>query len=165
MKKYFIALICTLLLSACGFHLRGMAVAPKWLSNVAIMSPMENTEMVARLKSQLESYKIYVNPNPEHASYWLVLNQEAFQQKIISVGASTNSRQYQLTLLVSFTVQTKTGKIILPEQQVQVTRQFTANNNRILGSDYEESLITKEMRQEAASQVIKRISAQNYYAN
>lgn len=165
MKKHLIPLICTLLLSACGFHLRGMTVAPKWLDNVAIMSPIEHTEFISILKSQFESYKIYVNPNPEHATYWLALNQVAFQQKIISVGSSTNSRQYQLTMLVNFTVQTKKGKIIQPEQQVQVTRQFTANNNRILGSNYEESLITKEMRQEAASQVLKRISAQNYHAN
>lgn len=157
-------LISICMLSACGFHLRGMIDVPSWLTDVAIVSPVNNPEFTSRLKAQLEAYKISVNPDPASATYWLVLNQAEFNQQIVSIGASTNPRQYHLSLLIGFTIQTKNGKIIQPQKNIQINRQFTSNNDRILGSDFEQTVIVNEMRQEAVNQVINRIPKQ-YHAN
>ncbi|MFA6303562.1 MAG: LPS assembly lipoprotein LptE [Legionella sp.] len=157
MKRAFIPLSLILLLSACGFHLRGMIDIPRWLNNVAIISPSPNPAFVTRLQRQLEAYKIDVNPDPGQADYWIILNRIEFRQQIVSIGSSTNPRQYQLSLLVGFTVQKRNGKVLQAEKQVQVSRQFTSNNDRILGSDSEESIIVNEMRQDAVIQVLNRL--------
>ena len=162
MKKGLIPLVLALLLSACGFHLRGMVDVPKWLSDVAIITQNGNMELVSMLKSQLDSYNIHVNSEPESAHYWLVIKQVDYQQQIISVGASTNPRQYQLSLSISFSLQTRKGRVIMPDKTVQVMRQFTSNNNRILGSNEEERVLLSEMRQEAVNQMINRISRSNH---
>ena len=157
MKKIF-PIILVLLLSACGFHLRGLIDVPEWLDNVSIISKDGNKELVSLLKSQLEGYKVEVNPEPALAKYWLIINKITFQQQIVSVGASTNPRQYQLILTVEFMLQTSKGQIIKTPRTVAVSRQLTVNNDRILGSNEEETVLISEMRREAVIQIINRLS-------
>ena len=157
MKKVF-PIILALLLSACGFHLRGLIDVPEWLDNVSIISKDGNKELVSLLKSQLEGYKVEVNLEPALAKYWLIINKTNFQQQIVSVGASTNPRQYQLILTVEFMLQTSKGQIVKAPRSVAVSRQLTVNNDRILGSNEEETILISEMRREAVIQIINRLS-------
>ncbi|BCA95284.1 LPS-assembly lipoprotein LptE [Legionella antarctica] len=158
MKKKTFVFISVLLLSACGFHLRGLTDVPEWLDNVSIISRDGNKELVSILKSHLEGYKILVNPEPALAKYWLIINKTTFQQQIVSVGVSTNPRQYQLILTVEFMLQTSKGQILKAPRFVAVSRQLTVNNDRILGSNEEETVLISEMRREAAIQIINRLN-------
>ena len=160
MKRIYIPLLLTLFLTACGFHLRGLIDIPKWLTNVAIISNDGSKELASILKSQLEGYKIDVNPDPATANYWLIIDKTNFQQQIVSIGASTNPRQYQLILTIEFMLQTAKGQIIKPLRVVSVSRQLTVNNDRILGSNEEEAVLISEMRKEAVIQIINRLSKQ-----
>lgn len=158
MKVRLIPLMLALLLSACGFHLRGMIDIPKWLDNVAVISKDADKQFTPMLRSQLESYKIRINPEPMDAAYWIIIKRINLQQNIVSIGASTNPRQYQLILTVEFMLQTRKGEILKPARQVTVYRQLTVNNDRILGSNQEEALLINEMRQDAVIQIINRLS-------
>lgn len=157
-KKTLSLLLLTICLSACGFHLRGYVAVPEWLNNVALISQDGNGELLSLLKSQLESYKIEVNSEPSLANYWLVINKMGFKQQIVSVGSSTNPRQYQLILTVEFMLQSRKGQIIKPARMVTVSRQLTVNNDRILGSNEEETILVTEMKKEAIIQIINRLS-------
>ena len=156
--KYFITLLLVLLLSACGFHLRGIIDIPEWLNNVSIISRDGDKDLISKMKTQLEGYKIDVNPDPANAKYWLIINKSNVHQQIISIGASTNPRQYQLIMTTLFSLQTPKGQIIKAPKQVMVTRQLTVNNNRILGSNEEETILLNEMHQDTVIQILNRIS-------
>lgn len=158
MKKIIIPFIAALCLSACDFHLRGMVDIPTWLDNVSIISKGDNKELVDLLQSQLDGYHVKVNEDPAQAKYWIVINYVTLTQQIISIGASTNPRQYQLIMTVDFLLTTREGQIIKPPRKVFITRQFTVNNDRILGSNEEETLLVGEMRQDAVIQIINRLS-------
>lgn len=157
-NKYLFPLFIALLLSACGFHLRGMIDIPAWLERVAIISKEGNKELVELLQAQLEGYKIHVTEDLTQAKYWLVINYVTVNQQIISIGASTNPRQYQLMLTAEFLLKTPNGVLVKPARKIFITRQFTVNNDRILGSNEEEAMLINEMRQEAAVQIINRLS-------
>jgi LPS-assembly lipoprotein len=92
------------------------------------------------------------------AKYWLSIDFITLSQQIISIGASTNPRQYQLLMTVGFSLKTSKGEIIKPPRKVFVTRQFTANNDRVLGSNEEEALLINEMHHDAVVQIINRLS-------
>lgn len=158
MKKHLFSLILALLVTACGFHLRGAIDIPEWINNVSIISKDGDKELVAMLSTQLENYKIEVNPEPDQAKYWLVINKVTVQRQIVSIGASTNPRQYQLIMTVEFMLQTIKGQVIKAPRQIIVNRQLTVNNDRILGSNEEESILINEMRQDAIIQIINRLS-------
>jgi LPS-assembly lipoprotein len=144
-------------LSACGFHLRGISNIPKWLNHVAIVSENNDKQFVSILQSRLESAKIDVNTDPSLAQYWLIINEINLQQQIISVGASTNPRQYTLTLSVLFTLKTRKGETLKVPATINTFRQLTLNNDRILGSKDEESILIGEMKQDAVTQIIYQL--------
>jgi LPS-assembly lipoprotein len=155
----FLALLLPVLLTACGFHLRGINDLPEWLDNVAIISKDDsNRELVSKLKSLLEGYKIDVNPDTARAKYWLIIHDSGIQQQIISVGASTNPRQYQLIMVTQFSLQTPKGQVLKPPRRVSVSRQLTVNNDRILGSNDEENILVSEMRQDTVIQIVNRLN-------
>ncbi|CEG56699.1 LPS-assembly lipoprotein LptE [Legionella fallonii] len=156
--KSSVPLVLALLLSACGFHLRGLIDVPEWLNNVSIISKDGNKELISILKSQLEGYKIRVNPDPAFAKYWLIISNVNVHQQVVSIGASTNPRQYQLILTLVFTLQTSRGQVIKPPQYISVSRQLTVNSDRILGSNDEETILVNEMKKEAVLQIINRLS-------
>jgi LPS-assembly lipoprotein len=158
MKKSIIPFICCLFLCACGFHLRGMIDIPTWLESISIVAQDDNTVLAELIKTQLEGYKIKITDDLSQAKYWLVIDSSTLQQKIISIGASTNPRQYQLIMTTVFLMKTREGQLIKPAQKVVATRQLTVNNDRILGSNEEESLLVNEMRQDTAVQIINRLS-------
>jgi LPS-assembly lipoprotein len=158
MKKRLIPLMLAFLLSSCGFHLRGMMHIPIWLNNIAIIIKNNDKQLLSILKTRLEGYTIQVNPDPALAKYWLVINQEVVQRQIISVGSSTNPRQYTLLLTLEFMLQTSKGQIIKIPRTVSVTRQLTINNDRILGSTDEENILISEMKQDAVTQIINQLS-------
>lgn len=144
--------------TGCGFHLRGMINLPQWLDSVYIESPVQHSALKNRLINQLEDYNVQVSHTPAYANYWLTIESEQFQQQIASISSSTTPRQYQLIYNVSFKLIDAKGKELIASRQIVVSRQITINNDRILGSDYEESITKNEMRREAASLILSRIS-------
>lgn len=145
------------LLNGCGFHLRGLADKPSWLKQVAIVTESAHPGIESVLKDQLQAYNIGVTIYPTEASYWLIIERDFSQRQITSISASTTPRQYQLVYTVFFRMVSKKGKIIIPSAQVSITRQLTINNDRILSSDAEESLIQREMLRDASFQMINRL--------
>lgn len=166
MLKRLLLVTLTLLVASCGFHLRGMMEAPSWLRGIAISAEALDVELVSMLKSQLKHYKIEVYPDITKAPY-LLITQSRFEKRIISVGASTNPRQYQLLLTIELMLQSKNAEIIVPKRQLLVTRQLTVNNDRILGSNEEERILMNEMRQDALIQLcgILFSAKPTYHAN
>lgn len=161
-RSYLMYLVYTLTavlsLSACGFHLRGSMNIPKWFNNISIINPASDKELLAKLKLQLQRYHICISPNPASAKYWLIINNPQFHQQIISIGASTNPRQYQLIMRVTFLLKDNHGRIIIPEKQISISRQLTINSDRILGSNAEETTFITEMKQDAAIQILNLIT-------
>lgn len=150
-----------LVLTGCGFHLRGMIDMPPWLDKVAIVVQNANRNLSPLLKDQLQAYNIKVVDNPTDASYLLILESDGIQQQLTNVGASTAPRQYLLIYNVRFTLVKVKGAALIPSTQVFTSRQFTSNNDRILGSNSEEMLLGSEMRRDVIMQIINRISREN----
>lgn len=157
-KLFFSVMLYTLLLSGCGFHLRGMIEIPRWFTNVAIISQNAPRDLTTQLKEQLQAYHVNVSAYPDLANYWLIIENDNFQQQITSVSSSTTPRQYQLIYTVLFKLQARDGKEIIPSDQVVVTRQITINGDRILGSDEEEAITKNEMIRDAVTQILNRLS-------
>ncbi|MCE3045004.1 LPS assembly lipoprotein LptE [Legionella sp. 16cNR16C] len=156
-KRYFLA-VFIILLAGCGFKLRGTYEIPSWFNNVALINQGAQPDLHLQLKDQLQSYGIRVLPSAKGSSFMLILEKDTIQEQITSVGASTTPRQYQLIYTAVYSLIKTNGEPLLSSNQVTVTRQLTVNNNRILGSNAEETLIYSEMRRDAAMQIMNRIN-------
>lgn len=167
MRTRIIPFLLALLLCGCGFHLRGLMHVPNGMNAITISSNSGDLAFESLLKSQLASYKIRTPSNPKLAAYWLIINRLGFEQRMVSVGASTNPRQYQLILTLEFSLQSAKAKVVIPQKRVTISRLLTINNDRILGSNAEEHTLQNEMREEAIMQMLKIIftTTTNTHAN
>ncbi len=160
--QYPVVGLIILLLTSCGFHLRGMQDMPIWLDNIAIVIQNAHRDLEPRLAERLAGYHINVSTEPDLAKYWLIIESDAIQQRVTGISSSTTSRQYQLIYTVSFKLQAGRGKEIIPLTTVASTRQVTINNNRILGSNDEQATLQSEMRRDAAIQILARLASSHY---
>lgn len=155
-----VLLALSLLLTACGFKLRGFADVPIWLNNIALISEVpDNSSFIPVLTEQLKTNGIRINEDPGSAAYWLVILTIQQNEQISGVAASTTPRQYQLTLWVDFELKARQGAPIQKPVRVSATRTVTMNENRILGSNSETRLTVEEMQKDLAMQLINRLAA------
>lgn len=158
-RKYWLGIFSAiLLLTGCGFHLRGMLDMPRWLNQISIVNQSANRNLEPWLVEQLEAYHIQISDDAARAKYWLIIEHDDVQEQIKSISSSTTPRQYQLIYTVRFKLQRTRGAEIIPSTQVLVTRQVTINSDRILGSTGEAELLKSEMERDAAMQIIARLS-------
>jgi len=143
------------LLSACGFHLRGLSEFPTWLRpNVAIILEDKAHDWEVYLKPLLSAGDIKVTSDPKQAPFWLIIEKEKLVQNIASVSSSSTPRQYQLRYTVTFRLENNRGKTLIPSRSVVVNRPLTINNERILGSRNESEKLKLAMKRDAAIQII-----------
>ncbi|OGV31773.1 MAG: hypothetical protein A3E88_03795 [Legionellales bacterium RIFCSPHIGHO2_12_FULL_35_11] len=145
------------LLISCGFKLQGMTDMPKWFNYVTIVNQNMTADLQPIIKERLKAYKICVCSDIKKAKYLLILEEDNFSEQITSVSSSTTPRQYQMTYGVKYKVEEANGKDIIPTNSAVVTRQFTINSNRILGSDFEGDLLKREMYSDAVTQILDHI--------
>ena len=154
-RRHIIMLGLLLLLSACGFHLRGLNEFPTWLRpKVAIISEDDARDWEAYLKPLLSAGDITVTSDPKQAPFLLIIEKETLVQNISSVSSSSTPRQYQLIYTVIFRVENNQGKRLTPSRSIVVNRPLTINNERILGSRNESEKLKLAMKHDAAIQMI-----------
>ena len=145
-------------ISGCGFHLRGIQNKPRWLNTVAIINQTPDSYIEKSLRVVLDAYKIAVTENHTQADAWIILKGAGYTQTISSVGSGSNPRQYLLIYFIDYSIQKPNGDLIQNHTHLTVSRQLTINNNRVLGSDQEASLLIAEMRQEVIIKLLNRLN-------
>ena len=149
----------TMSLSHCGYHLRGMAPLPPSFQNIFIIAPKEAATLKYVLESELESYHVTVCQLDKQAHFEIVIDSVDFQRQVSNISSSTTPRQYQLIYTVKYHfIDTAQQHTVIPNGKLSSTRLVTMNNERLLGSNYEQDFFLKEMQEEIARQMISTIS-------
>lgn len=155
------SLLCLMfLLTSCGFHLRGLINLPPDFKSVTIVNQNQeiNPAFIQTLKAVINAQHVKIEDNHHKSQYFIILEQNRFNQVLTNVAASTVPRQYQLSYSIQFQFTDANGKELMPAQTITILREVTINNDRILGSKFESELIEQEMHQNAALQLLARIS-------
>lgn len=149
------------LLSGCGFHLRGFYDIQSKIPTLSIImrDNVTHSDLEGMIKNQLRVYNVIVNDDIHATPYWLIIEGDKLNQQINSISSSTTPRQYQLIYTVNFKLQHATGNNKIPLQSVIIVRELTVNSDRILASNDESDILEREMRKDAAVQIVNRIGA------
>lgn len=148
-------LICTLLLAACGFQLRGSADLS--FKNIHIQG---NKLSISRdLTRSLKTNGIKIVENSEDAELFLELLGESNQKRILSLSGGGLVREFELHYQTTFRTRLPSNPIWSPAQTVQSQRSFSYNDNALLGKAEEEARLNTDMRNDAIREIIRRLSA------
>lgn len=158
MKKWLL-LACVLLLSACGFQLRGTqltdTVLPyhRWaIEDAASMKNALKYELKRR-----QNVEVVDAAQSEAVLRVLAINADKRTQSINLEGSTT---EYLLRLDVTVQVEHQGMKVSEP-MHVQVRRFMDYSDNEVLGKEDEEAKLWADMRSDAAGQLVLRIAMTN----
>ncbi len=144
-----------LLLSGCGFQLRG--TTPE-ASNVPVTF-VQGGIPASLLRAQLGRVD-KITENVEAAEAVLTILSENFDRRVLTVGPGDGKvREYELRYLVSFEVRNKAGQELLAPQTIALSRDYLFDETQVLGSDTEEAILRRDMVNDAVGQILRRLQA------
>lgn len=155
MRAWIVAV--ALLLSACGFHLRGSHALP--FETLGIALP-ESNELRAVIKRNVEaSTQTRVVGENEKAQALLQIVGDAPVKRILSLNSAGRVREYQLVRTFRFKVVDPAGLEFLPPTSIVITREMTFDDAAVLSKEAEEVLLWRDIQNDLVQQLLRRLSA------
>ena len=153
-------LLLTLVLSACGFQLRGSYNLP-W-ETLHISGLPENNELYFQIKRGVESGSLTkISTDAKQASASLAILRNEQLKSILSLSGKGLVREFQLTRTFVYRVVDAQGKELLPQSQIILQRDMTFDDERIFAKEAEEAIIWREMQQDLVQQLLRRLAARS----
>jgi len=148
----------TLLLAACGFHLRGHGAAVTLAFQSVYLKTPQETPFVASLRAALRSNKVEVSDSADKATITLEIISESTNKQILSLSSAGKVIEYQLSFRVSLSAYDEQLNVWLPEEQILLMRTLAYDDAHVLAKEQEEALLYKDMQSDAVQQALRRLS-------
>jgi LPS-assembly lipoprotein len=150
--KYALTLGSALLLTGCGFKLRGLDTPLTELAEISVAGPA--SPLRKQLIERLESAGTSVN---DKAPWVLTLGQENFEERNLGLLQAGN-QQHEMMLSVSIALQRRTdGAYRLPSDVLTVQERFMVSDDNLLATDDYRRDVRDQLRDEASRQIIQRL--------
>ncbi len=149
------ALVISAILSACGFELRG--VADLSFKTIYIQGP--KLTVTRDLERMLKVNGIKLVEKSEDAELMLELMSESNQKRILSLSGGGLVREFELIYMLNFRIRNAKNPLWDQVQTVRGRRDFSYNDNAVLGKAEEEARLIADMRNDAIRELMRRLSA------
>lgn len=149
-------LVVALLVSACGFHLRGEYSLP--FDKLYISLP-ETAELHAVLKRNIEaSTQTRVVGKQSEAQATLQIVGDAAVKRILSLNSAGRVREYQLVRTFVFKVMHPKGGEYVPQGSIVISREMTFDDAAVLSKEAEEVLLWRDIQNDLVQQLLRRLA-------
>jgi LPS-assembly lipoprotein len=153
-KRIFL-LFATLLLTACGFHLRGQVGMP--FQSIYLIAPNLNSPFVNELHRNLVANKVSLASGAEQSDVVLNIVSENTEKQVLSLGGDGRVNEYRLIYRVSLRAYNQQQEWI-PAEDMSLRRDFSYDDTQILAKEAEETLLYQSMRTDMVQQIVRRLS-------
>ncbi len=151
------ALVATIAVAACGFHLRGDVGYA--FPTIQIRSPTPQP-IVTELRRNLEgSASTKVVEDAKDATVTLEIANVVDDKSVLSLSSGGRVSEYALTKRVSFSLRDKEGRDWIPAGEIVIRRSYTFNESEVLAREHEETRTLREMQTDAVQQIMRRLQA------
>jgi LPS-assembly lipoprotein len=144
-----------LVLSACGFQLRGDHDYP--FKRLAIVGA--TPEMAARIERMVEGGSdTKVVKLPRDADATLSIS-ESRGTGVLSLNSAGQVREYELDYAIGYQLVGADGAVLLPSSSIRVNRAMTYSDQFALAKMQESDLLYHDMQNDVVDQLLRRLAA------
>lgn len=148
------ALLLSLVLSSCGFTLRGTASLQKYPALYLQGDP--HSELLTQLSAQLTRNQVTLLDSPDAQAPVFVFVDDSLKRRNLSLFTNGQVAEYELIYTLNY-------QLILPGQdpvpyRIELNRDYQDDPNRALAKSRELDLLLTELRSQAVSRVIRQLS-------
>ncbi|KPG95751.1 MULTISPECIES: LPS assembly lipoprotein LptE [Pseudomonas] len=152
-KRNLLVMGLAVLLSACGFQLRGTGTTELTIKELDLSARNAYGETVTDLRQMLESSGVKVYNG---APYKLYLADEQENQRILSYAGAGRTGEYQVNTVLSYDIIGENNLNLL-SSKLEVQKVFIHDGNNLVGSDQEANDARRETRRELVQRMMLRL--------
>ena len=157
MIRILFAALLALALSACGFHFRNSVSLPQGLGPLRVVTTDPYSPLGDSLAQALE--RAGATPAGAGTDKVASLNivSERWGDTPLSVDAFGRSQEYTLRHAVIFEMRAADDTILVPQQAIELTRDYISSPTRSLGTGGEREILAAELQREMVAAILRRI--------
>jgi LPS-assembly lipoprotein len=145
-------------LAGCGFELKrppALSFSTIQLSGFTPRSPL-----AAELRTSIDaSPTTHVVEAGQGAQVVLQAITESREKAVVAQTAANQIREFELRLRFAFRLRSATGKELIPEREILLTRSLTYTESAALAKEQEEAFLYRSMQSDIVSQVLRRLAS------
>lgn len=145
--------------TGCGFHLRGEVPVPPGISPVHIQAK-GGSVLSPVLADVLRKRGVQVTGSAGAAQLTIRLLEEKTDSRVLAVNRSGKVIAYELSYRVEFDAVGPGAKRPVEAQVVEQAREYVNADTEVLGKAQEADLIRKDLVQDLADRILRRLLAQ-----
>jgi LPS-assembly lipoprotein len=155
----FLVVSISLLLGGCGFQMRGEWQLPVSMKNTVMTGGGQVLYTFLQREFRSASAEL-TRRDGDILGAHLIVTQSQMDKRVLSVDNRGKVIEYEIYYILNFKLLDKDGQSIMPAQRINMTRDYPFASTDVLGSNQEELLLRKDMHQDMARQIMRRIQAQ-----
>lgn len=154
---FFILLAAVLLLSGCGFKLRGEANLP--FSTMYVQAAPTSQFAVQLKRAVAAGSQTKIAETQKEAQVTLQILNELREKRILSLAGTGRVSEFQLLYRVSYRLFDGKTTEYIPTSEIVLQRDFSFNDQAVLSKESEELLLFRDMQADAVQQLVRRLQA------
>lgn len=148
------------LLAGCGFHLRNALTLPENLGPVQVVAQDRYSPLADTLADALARAGAPAAPaDPATKVATLRILSEQWADMPISHDQFGRAQEYTLRYAVIFSLHRADDAVVVPQQAVELARDYLAPPVDSIGTAAERELLVREMRRDMVAAILRRVDA------
>jgi LPS-assembly lipoprotein len=155
----FLVLLAAVVLSGCGFYLRGSGSQAALPFQTIYLSNAESQLGIALKRSINNQGGTTVVADPKMAQAILDVTAESRDKAILSLNSQGRVREYTLSYRVAFRVKDNKENELLAPTEINLRRTLSFNEAQVLAKETEEATLFRDMQIDMVQQILRRVAA------
>ena len=152
-QKKLIAILLLIVITSCGFHLRGMTE----ISYKTISLEGKELSLTKNLKRILNTNKVAIVSSTENPELRIEFLSEESEKRILSLSGQGLVREFEIFYRVRYRIKASDSEIWSQENIIETRKDFTYSDSNLIGKEEEERQLNEAMRIEAITSIFNQI--------
>lgn len=153
-------ILATALLTGCGFHLRNALTLPQDLGPVRVLASDPYSPLAQSLADGLQRAGAQAAPaDAGEGVATLQVVTEQWADTPISHDQFGRAQEFSLRYAVIFTLRRADGSTAVPQQAVELARDYLAPAVDSIGKASEREMLVRELQRDMAAAILRRVDA------
>lgn len=146
--------VCLLLVSGCGFKLRGAGMNALQLPSVYIHSD-HGSRLTMELQRVFQRAGTALPEQESLAEWRLTVSDEQRQRRVLSVGNSGKVQEYELHYRLYYSLYDRQGQVLIERKLLSLLRDFSFSGADVLAKAEEEDMLYQDMQRQAVQMLLR----------
>lgn len=156
---FVLALSTALILSGCGFKLRGSGGQADLPFRTVHVGLPDSSPLGTELRRNIAAGTTAIATDPKKADAVVEVLSETRDKEVLSLNSQGRVREHALYYKVNFRVRDSAGTELLPSTEIVIRRVISFNESQVLAKETEEASLYREMQSDMVRQMLRRIAA------